>query len=73
MNRQEHITRAKLIDGKVLIEQADGSYRVAEDRTDHVRLASFTEEDIERMAMEDDTADDVPESVRVTALFETVK
>ena len=52
-DREEGITRAKLIDGKVMIEQADGSYRESEDRTDWARVDAFTDEDIERMAKDD--------------------
>ena len=52
-SQEERITKAKLIDGKVLIEQADGTYLEAEDRTDFARQRSFTEEEIERMAKED--------------------
>ena len=60
-DREERITRAKLIDGKVMIEQADGSYREAEDRTDWARVDALTDEDIERMAKEDGDEAFLPE------------
>ena len=50
----EHITRAIMTtDGKVLIEQPDGSYRPAESQTDWARLDAMTEEDVERLTTED--------------------
>jgi uncharacterized protein (DUF4415 family) len=50
----EHITRAMMTtDGKVLIEQPDGSYRLAESQTDWVRLDAMTEEEVEQLAAED--------------------
>jgi uncharacterized protein (DUF4415 family) len=50
----EHITRAIMTtDGKVLIEQPDGSYRPAESQTDWARLDAMTEEEVERLAAED--------------------
>ena len=74
MSRQEErITRAKLVDGKVLIEQADGTYREADDRTDFARLRAFTDEEIERMAEEDGTVGDVPKRVRVSKPFEAAE
>ena len=45
----EHITRAIMTtDGKVLIEQPDGSYRLAESQTDWARLDAMTEEEVEQ-------------------------
>src|SRR6266508_1215246 len=50
----EHITRAIMTtDGRVLIEQPDGSYRSAESQTDWVRLDAMTAEEVERLATED--------------------
>jgi len=50
----EHITRAIMTtDGRVLIEQPDGSYRPAESQTDWVRLDAMTEEEVEQLATED--------------------
>jgi uncharacterized protein (DUF4415 family) len=50
----EPITRAMMTtDGRVLIEQPDGSSRPAESQTDWVRLDAMTEEDVERLATED--------------------
>jgi uncharacterized protein (DUF4415 family) len=50
----KHITRAIMTtDGKVLIEQPDGSYRPAESQTDWARLDAMTEEEVERLAAED--------------------
>lgn len=71
--RGKPITRARLVDGKVMIEQADGTFCEAKSRTDWARLRSLTDQDIERMAEEDGTADDMPKQVRVTAPFESAK
>jgi uncharacterized protein (DUF4415 family) len=50
----ELITRATMTtDGKVLIEQPDGSYRPAESQTHWARLDAMTEEEVERLAAED--------------------
>ena len=50
----EKITRAIMTtDGKVLIEQPDGTYRPAESQTDWTRLAAMTGEEVERLAAED--------------------
>ena len=50
----EHITRALMTtDGKVLIEQPDGSYRATESQTDWARLDAMTEEEVEQLAAED--------------------
>ncbi len=77
MSRQEErITRAKLVDGKVMIEQADGTYREAEDRTDQARLDALTDADIERMAKEDGDADSFPDDqkpTRISRPFEPAK
>jgi uncharacterized protein (DUF4415 family) len=40
-------------DGRVLIEQPDGAYRLAESQTDWARLAAMTDEEVERLAAED--------------------
>jgi hypothetical protein len=61
MNAEGRTTKATLIDGKVFVQQADGSWREAEDRTDWARVDSFTEEDIERQAEEDGDAEWFPE------------
>lgn len=53
----EDLTRAVLTqDGRVLIEQPDGSYRPAEPRTDWDRVRGMTEEEIERAAASDPDA-----------------
>ncbi|NBC34608.1 MAG: hypothetical protein GVY13_18175 [Alphaproteobacteria bacterium] len=44
-------------DGKLYIEQEDGSWREAESRTDLAAVAAFTEEEILRQAEEDGTLD----------------
>jgi len=50
-------TRAILTqDGRVLIEQPDGSYRPAESRTDWDRVRAMTEEEIEAAAEADPDA-----------------
>jgi uncharacterized protein (DUF4415 family) len=50
----EHIARALMTtNGKVLIEQPDGSYRAAESQTDWARLDAMTEEEVEQLAVED--------------------
>ena len=51
--RKERITKARLVDGKVMIEQADGTLRKAKGQTDWARVDSLTDADIERMAKED--------------------
>ncbi len=49
-----HITKAMTItDGRVLSEQPDGSYRLAESQTDWARLDAMTEEEVEWLAAED--------------------
>ena len=49
-----HITKAiTTTDGRVLIEQPDGTYRSAESQTDWERLDTMTEEEVERLAAED--------------------
>jgi uncharacterized protein (DUF4415 family) len=49
-----HITKAiTTTDGRVLIEQPDGTYRLAESQTDWARLDTMTEEEVERLAAED--------------------
>ena len=40
-------------DGRVLIEQPDGTYRLVESQTDWARLDAMTEEEVERLAAED--------------------
>src|SRR5437016_11710350 len=40
-------------DGRVLIEQPDGTYRPAESQTDWTRLDAMTGEEVERLAAED--------------------
>lgn len=71
--QSERVTRAKLVDGKVLIERADGTYGEAGDRTDLARLRALTDAQIERMAADDDTAEDVPAAVRVVRPKEPAK
>lgn len=49
-----HITKAiTTTDGRVLIEQPDGTYRRAESQTDWARLGAMTDEEVERLASED--------------------
>jgi len=49
-----HITKAiTTTDGRVLIEQPDGTYRAAESQTDWAWLDAMTEEEVERLAAED--------------------
>jgi uncharacterized protein (DUF4415 family) len=40
-------------DGRVLIEQPDGTYRLAKSQTDWARLEAMTDEAVERLASED--------------------
>lgn len=40
-------------DGRVLIEQPDGTYRPAASQTDWAQLDAMTEEEVERLAAED--------------------
>jgi hypothetical protein len=56
---EENLTRAVLTqDGRVLIEQPDGSYRPAGSRTDWDRVRAMTDEEIEASAASD--ADALP-------------
>jgi len=73
MTKQEKITKAKLVDGKVFVRSADGTYRAAEDRSDLARLRALTEEEIERQAEEDGTAGEVPKRVRISKPFEAAE
>ena len=50
----ERITKAVSIDGKIFIEQPDGSLRPAESRTNWEKLAAMSDEQIETTANEDD-------------------
>jgi uncharacterized protein (DUF4415 family) len=66
----ENITRAiATTDGRVLIEQPDGTYRLAESQTDWARLDARSEEEVERLTAEDmaelDIAPDWMEHTRV--------
>jgi hypothetical protein len=50
----EHITKAiATTDGRVLIEQPDGTYRLAESQTDWARLDAMSAAEVERLAAED--------------------
>ena len=49
-----HITKAiTTTDGRVLIEQPDGTYRPAESQTDWAQLDAMSDEEVERLASED--------------------
>ena len=72
MKTHGKITNAQLVDGKVLIEQEDGTWREEPDETDLEYLRSLTDEEIERMAEEDGTAD-VPEHARMVRPFEAAE
>lgn len=72
MSEQDKITNARLVDGKVYIEQADGTWRETAGETDWERVRAFTEEEIERMAEEDGTAD-MPDYVRIVRPFEAAE
>ena len=49
-----NITRAiATTDGRVLSEQPDGTYRLAESQTDWARLDAMSEAEVERLAAED--------------------
>ena len=51
---EENITKAVLTtDGRVLIEQPDGSYRPAEDETDWERVRNMSDEEVEANAADD--------------------
>ena len=63
MSEQEQITRARLVDGKVYVQEPDGTWREGRDESNWDRVRAFTEEEIERMAEEDGTAD-MPDTVR---------
>jgi uncharacterized protein (DUF4415 family) len=48
MSRNEHIVRAvRIDDGRILIEQPDGSFRPAEGETDWARVDAMSEEELE--------------------------
>ena len=50
----ENITKAiATTDGRVLIEQPDGTYRLAESQTDWARLDAMSEAEVEQLAAED--------------------
>ncbi len=52
--QEENITKAVLTtDGRVLIEQPDGSYLPAEDRTDWERVRNMSDEEVEANAADD--------------------
>lgn len=48
-------------DGRVLVEQPDGSYRLAEGRTDWARLDAMTDEEITAAASSDPDAQPLPD------------
>jgi uncharacterized protein (DUF4415 family) len=53
-SNEEKITKTILsADGRVLIEQPDGSYRKTAGETDWDKVDAMREEDIERLAIED--------------------
>ena len=72
MSEQDRITRARLVEGKVYVEEADGTWRETAGETDWDRVRAFTEEEIERMAEEDGTAD-MPDYVRIVRPFEAAE
>ena len=53
---EEKITRAMVADGKVLIEQPDGSFRPTKGKTDWARVNALTDEEIEAAAKADPDA-----------------
>lgn len=62
---EQRLTRAKVFDdGKLYIEQDDGSWREAESHTDLAALRALSEDEIERQAREDGI-DDFPDRVRI--------
>ena len=59
----EDLTRAVLTqDGRVLIEQRDGSYRLARPQTDWDRVRAMTDEEIEAAAASDPGAPPLDEA-----------
>jgi uncharacterized protein (DUF4415 family) len=59
----EELTRAVLTeDGRVLIEQPDGSYRPAVPRTDWERVRAMTDEEVEAAAADDPDAPPLDEA-----------
>ena len=72
MSEQDRITRARLIDGKVYVEEPDGTWREGRDESDWNRVRAFTEDEIERMAEEDGTAD-MPDYVRIVRPFQAAE
>lgn len=63
MTGSKTVNAVRTSDGLVLIEQPDGSYRKAEDRTDWERLARITDEEIEKAAQADPDAPPMTEAV----------
>jgi uncharacterized protein (DUF4415 family) len=59
----EDLSRAVLTqDGRVLIEQRDGSYRPSESRTDWGRVRAMTDDEIEAAAVSDPDASSLDEA-----------
>jgi hypothetical protein len=68
----ESMTRAILAqDGRVLVEQPDGSYRPTESKTDWDRVRAMTEEEIEAAAKADLDAPPLDEEFWRTARIVT--
>ena len=74
---EENITKAVLTtDGRVLIEQSDGSYRPAEDQTDWERVRTMSDDEIEAAAANDPHAilgDDDWAHLKVVATRSAIK
>jgi len=73
---KERITEAKLVDGKVMIGQANGGMREARGRTDWARVDRLTDDEVERSAVDDGEDEFFPQGqhpTRVSRPFEPAR
>jgi hypothetical protein len=73
MTTHDKITEARLVNGKVYVKQAGGTYEETASQTDWARVDATTDEEIERQAEEDGDNEWFPddlEPVRVVRPYE---